>query len=653
MAHAHDLGALTWRLAGFTPHFWQAVLRDEWLTAASIAEVASLPARVPGSVQQALLEAGALPDWNVGMNALQCEWVEHRHWVYEAELPASLADAPGEATLRCAALDYSGWLYVGSELVAEFRGGHAETAVPLGPARSLAGRKLRLIFACPPGWLGYTGFTSQFTRWKARFSYSWDWMVRLVTLGVGDELTLEVTDGPGLDDPIVTAEVDADGSGRLMFEAGVRAAAGATLRLRLTGPDGLVREAENPATGPDASVEWRGLPVRLWHPNGQGEQPLYTLEAQLLDASGRRIDALGRRVGFKRVAWEPCAGAPPEATPWLCVVNGRPTFLQGINWTPIRPNFHDVRPAQYRRLLEQYRDAGVNCLRVWGGGVLEKPCFYDLCDEMGLLVWQEFPLSSSTFDNWPPGEPAAVAEMRGIAASWVKRLRGHASLLMWCGGNELSRAEGEPLISRRIPVDFDHPMIAALADVVAELDPGRRFAATSPYGPEFFGDEADTGQGKHWDVHGPWRPDAGMDAWRDIWQRDDALIRTEVGRPGASTMAILEAYAAPDATVRPTPDAPRFRRQFDAWWWAEWAAFEAEASREPLDTPEFVTWSQARQAEALAVAARACKERFPACGGFILWMGHDSFPCTANTSVIDFHGDPKPALAALAEVFRG
>jgi beta-mannosidase len=118
-------------------------------------------------------------------------------------------------------------------------------------------------------------------------------------------------------------------------------------------------------------------------------------------------------------------------------------------------------------------------------------------------------------------------------------------------------------------------------------------------------------------------------------------------------MAILEAYAAPDATVRPAPDAPRFRRPFDAWWWAEWAAFEAEAGREPLDVPEFVAWSQARQAEALAIAAGACKERFPACGGFILWMGHDSFPCTANTSVIDFHGEPKPALAALAEVFRG
>jgi beta-mannosidase len=241
--------------------------------------------------------------------------------------------------------------------------------------------------------------------------------------------------------------------------------------------------------------------------------------------------------------------------------------------------------------------------------------------------------------------------MVAIAESSVARRGHHASLVMWCGGNELHRAVGEGAARRQIPADLSHPMLHALAETVSRRDPGRRFVATSPSGPRFFGDPADFGKGVHWDVHGPWRPDAGLEEWQQYWDRDDALLRSEVGCPGASPPGILHDYCAPEAFTRPTADGPRFRRQFDGWWWMEWARFEQEHGREPGTIEEFAGWSRDRQAAALRIAAQACKSRFPRCGGIVLWMGHDSFPCSANTSVFDYHGGPKPAVDALRQVF--
>ncbi len=128
------------------------------------------------------------------------------------------------------------------------------------------------------------------------------------------------------------------------------------------------------------------------------------------------------------------------------------------------------------------------------------------------------------------------------------------------------------------------------------------------------------------------------------------FLRSETGAPGASSADIIRRFAG-DCDVMPaTPANPLWRRT--SVWWIEREQFVREHSREPESLEDYVDWSQARQARALKAAAAACKKRFPRCGGFIVWMGHDCFPCTANTSVIDFHCRPKPAALALAEVFK-
>jgi beta-mannosidase len=646
MNTTYDLSALAWRLSGWTPHYWR-ISRSLETGATPAAEILPIPARVPGSVQGALRDAGLLPDWNSGTDARLCEWVENRHWVYEANLPDEWLEPGRVARLVCQGLDYAGAVLINGRAVGEFTGSFVSHAFDLTPALAPSGNRLQIVFECAPRWLGQFGYTSRMTEWKPRFNYTWDWTSRLVQVGIWDSIALEVSDGQRLGELRCRADLDERG-GVLNMRGSAVGDRAERVRLTLTRGAEQVRAEEIPLGAFELGVAWRDLPVEAWQPNGQGAQPLYTLRATLLDGANTALDAAERRVGFKRVEWRDCAGAPAGADPWLCVVNGAPIFLQGVNWTPIRPNFADVTDDDYRRLLELYRDLGCNLLRVWGGAFLEKPVFYDRCDELGLLVWQEFPLSSSGVDNMPPDDEASVAAMSEIVESYVARRQHHVSLLLWSGGNELQVAIDGAGARVSVPIDSSPPLIARMAAIVGAADPERRFVPTSPSGPRFAADEREFGQGLHWDVHGPWGMPGTAEEWARYWQADDALFRSETGAPGASGADLIEAYRGDCAATPGTSENPLWRRTA---WWIDWPAFVAEQGREPSGLEEYVAWSQARQAEALRVAALACKARFPRCGGLLIWMGHDSFPCAGNTSIVDFWGRPKPAALALRAIF--
>ena len=388
-----------------------------------------------------------------------------------------------------------------------------------------------------------------------------------------------------------------------------------------------------------------------WWPRGEGAQALYRLEILEVSA-GRESPVLACDIGFKHVEWRPCAGAPAEALPWLCVVNGRPIFLQGVNWTPVRMSYMDTTLVEVERLVGIYREMGCNLLRVWGGSTLETPEFYAACDRAGLLVWQEFPHSSSGMDSCPPGDEAFVTTSCEVARGFIRSRRHHACLLMWCGGNELNVDELFPGGRRRVPLTRAHPVLAALAAVVAQEDPGRRFLPTSPYGPRFHSERAEFGLGLHHEVHGPWGVDgfAEPGAWESYWCDDDALFRGETGVAGASRLELIRAHAGDEAIWPPT--TPLWHHA--SGWWTQWDRLEASFAG--LDGDDalaaYVEFTRAEQAEKLAFAVRAKKAQFPRCGGFLIWMGHDAFPCLANTSIIEFDHVLKPAAHAVAAVFH-
>jgi len=645
----YDLSKLSWMLAGCVP-FFDTFARIEDIRKMDVAEVGPIVAPVPGSVQMALLNAGVIKDWNVGLNARENEWIENRDWTYQADIPDEWIRDGQEIRLHCAGLDFAGEILLNGQTVQPFEGTFTPHSADLKPHLKPSRNLLAIRFTPPPRWLGQFGYTSRMKEWKPRFNYSWDWTSRMVQTGIWDAITLEVTRGAEIAHLRCVTDADlASGKGKLDLSGSMKG--GEQVRFTLKGRERVVRTtALSPQHFAEGGVQWADLPIALWWPNGMGEQPLYELVCELLDGQGRLIDRQSRRVGFKHVEWRRTRGAAERADPYLCVVNGKETFLFGVDWTPIRPNFADLRDEDYRQRLNVYRDCGMTVLRVWGGGFLEPERFYDYCDERGLLLWQEFPLSSSGVDNYPPDDPQSVEALAHIAESYIDRRQHHVSLLLWCGGNELMDDKKGVKSPQPTLTIKHHPVVARFAEIVARKDPGRRYLPTSPYGPVGGFNLQDCGKGVFWDVHGPWNLDGPVDgAWKELWTKGDAMFHSEMGAPSASPVAIIRKYKGVLKEIPGTHENPLWNRQP---WWIDWPKFVEEKGREPGDLEEFVAWSQARQAAALTLAARMVKSRFPSCGGLIIWMGHDSFPCTSNTAIVDFEGNPKPAAIELARIFR-
>ncbi len=645
MKTLHDLSKLNWKISGWTPYFWRfANTLETGMT--SQAEISEIPAQVPGSVQSALLRAVVIDDWNTGLNARKCEWVENRHWIFSTVIPSTWFKPSSMHELICDGLDYAGWIYANGVQIGAFKSSHLPQRFTIPFDGETVDCRLQIVFDCPPRWLGQFGYTSQMTDWKPRFNYTWDWTARLVQTGIWDDIKLLVHDEAIIKEFRCYATLT-DGQGDLFVRASVPE--GSLVYLSLNRGDTVVHHDVATSQEIAAGVRWQHLLVDKWTCNGNGEQPIYTLRCSFIMHSDLEEDSIEHQVGFRSVEWASCDDSPKDADPWICCINGVPTFLQGVNWTPIRPNFADVTDEQYRSLLTGYRDMGCNLLRVWGGGFLEKEVFYNICDELGLLVWQELPLSSSGLENWPPEDPASIEALASITRSYVERRQHHPSLIIWCGGNELQGgADGSKTGGGR-PVSGAHPLIAACKAVVSALDPSRRFLPTSSSGPTFTAESRDFGKSVHWDVHGPWKLWATESEWAEYWSQDDALFRSETGAPGASPIDIITWAADSLSTMPCNEENPLWRRMS---WWIEEPEFVAQHGRPPANLAEYVDWSQERQAKALVIAASACKGRFPKCGGFLVWMGHDSFPCPANTSIVDFLGRPKPAALELQKVFH-
>ncbi len=658
MKHTYDLSGLQWTVEGYTPNLWLFErLYGGMGNNGRCIDVPSIPAPVPGSVQGALRQAGVLPNWNIGINWRDCEWVEHRHWMYRTHLPdvwlaKSSSEKQASFRLECLGLDYSGWVYVNQREAGTFKGTHLTHNFDITPYLNDADNVLEIVFDLSPRWLGQFGYTSQTREWKTRFNYTWDWSPRLVQIGIWDKISLVAVEGSEMNS--LRCMTDADpykATGSLELGGAITAGDGQMVHVSLASTEGtLIRRAEFYGPEFEQGIQWTDLPVSLWWPNLEGEQPLYQVTCVLLDKNGGEHDRLERRIGFKHVEWAPCDGAPVGADPWLCVVNGRPVFLQGVNFAPLSANFADLRRSDYEPRLKQYQEMGLNLFRINACQFLERQWFYDLCDEFGLMVWQEFPLTSSGIDNWPPEDEDSINALAEIARTFILRRRHHVSLLLWSGGNELQGDLEGHKYGMGKPCDLNHPMLKRLQEVTQALDPGHRYIPTSPSGPRAGANQAEFGKGLHWDVHGGAALGKLEDAEK-YWAEDDALFRSEIYCSGASPVELIEKYAGSFAAYPPTSDNPYWTRL--TTWWNDWNRLIPIHGCEPRDLAEYVEWSQALQATMLSREMKSCKDRFPRCGGILLWSGHDTFPLTINSSLIDFDGHFKPSAFAVAEVWHG
>jgi beta-mannosidase len=561
-------------------------------------------------------------------------WVDDCDWWYRAPVPLDLA--PGErAVLELDGVDFYSATWWGCEPLAVHRGMFSRQSLPLPPGRGPlairiwgagalparvaqpgSGAVRRLARAISPG---LEVFPDRTATTKAQFSFGWDFAPRLLTAGIWDAGRIVICRGACIEDAWVRAEpldpgdpapvrwrvrlaLQGRGSGPLQARISVRPVDG--------GPE--VASGVFPiAPGVHAAeLALEGAPCRLWWPWDQGEPYLYDVTVALEEDAGP-ADELSVTTGVRTIE----RAALPGGAPWQFVVNGRPVFLRGANWTPADVLPGRLRAADYERLVGMAQAAGLNFLRVWGGGLRETSAFWDACDRMGTLAWQELPLACTFVDHYPR-DPDYLGLLAAETGGAARLLRNHPSLLAWCGGNEINRRrEAAPL--------------AAIASALAREDPATPWIPSSP----------SDGEIHNWQV---WH---GYAPWTDLLQVQAPFV-SEFGMqapPVEETLAEVYPGGAPERLDDPAWEQRKGQPAKLSHYTGGRQAPGA-AARE---------LSQRVQAAALQAGIEACRLRRmeasaagPPCGGVAFWQLNEPWPAV-SWSVIDHAGRPKPGYEAV------
>lgn len=373
---------------------------------------------------------------------------------------------------------------------------------------------------------------------------------------------------------------------------------------------------------------------QLWYPNGDGGQPLYPVTCSICDGEDRVIYAVTKHVGIRSFAYAHNEREHNGALPYTFVVNGKKTFVKGVNITPLDHIYGNVTRSQYEYLITAMVNAGINMVRVWGGGLIEKEIFYDLCDENGILIWQEFIQSSSGIDNKPCEEDKFLKLLEANAKAAVLEKRNHTALMVYSGGNELMEEADRP-------VSISNKNISMLKSIVEAYDGTRLFLPTSASGPrEFITRE----KGVSHDVHGNWRYEGNPEHY-ELYGQSDNLFHSEFGMDGTSSVKSLKKFL-PEESRKPTLMSGDLNWQHHGEWWGTYlrdVEMFGEIEKTKQNLMLFTKCSQFMQSEGLRFMIEADRRRAFQNSGTIIWQLNEPWPNASCTSLMDYFGETKSA----------
>lgn len=585
--------------------------------ASATEEYAVLPGE---SIYDTLLRCGVIEDPMLDVNSYHCEWVANRWWVYRARI-----SVPTDSRLCFEGVDGAFSVYYNNRFLGRHYNSFVPFTVDLSAYAGTSGTLLVMV-ECPEENLNQSGYTSKITAQRTRYDFKWDFCPRLVSLGLVAPVVLQT--GPELE-----ARIVADPSGAVSVEySGKNMPDKSRVRFELDGQtvetcgaSGCLRlQVENP---------------RLWYCNGAGEAALYRGTLSVV-AGEETLWQRDYNVGFREVRFVENEDAPAGSLPYTLTVNGEKIYIKGVNFVPIEMSRAKMTEEKYRTLLTLAKEMHVNLIRIWGGGLIETETFYNQCDRLGLLVWQDFPQSSSGIDNCATVIPAGIEALKATAESAVKRLRNHPSLAVYCGGNEL--------MDNWVPLDFSHPNLAALKEIVDRLDGTRAMFPTTASGPNSALKPTLFGQGLHHDVHGPW-DFTGSPQHYDLYNRSDCLLHGEFGVDGFCNPSAIEKMLTP-AQRNLSYIAENYVWRHKAEWWNQMPRTE-EIFGKAADVAEQIALSQYLQAEALRYAVEANRRRAFRNSGSIIWQFDEPYPNLCCTNLVDYFCQPKAAYYAVRQAY--
>lgn len=627
------------------------------------------PATIPSEVHTDLQAAGLIPDPFFADNEKRLQWIGEQDWEYRTTL------RPEASILACQHIEL---VFDGLDTFAEvtlnghpllkadnmFRAWRADIRPLLHPGDN----ELRVLFHSPyrvmslvlaalpyilPG-SGYEAYdpakgiypVGHYIR-TAGYEYGWDWGPKLVTMGIWRPVRIEAWDNVRItnlhiEQTSVTAE-----RALLTAEIDVEAASAGkvTLDLNLSSTAGHLGEGVSVHGGEtlDAGLNHLKYSLRIehprrWFPAGYGAQDRYRISLELKNEKGAKLlDSAHETIGLRSVELR----RQPDSwgVSFAFVVNGIPIFAKGANVIPMDSFPARITPQRERALLTAARDANMNMLRMWGGGYYQTDSFYEIADELGLMVWQEFAFGGGMV----PGDKAFQDNVRQEAIEQVKRLRDHPSVVLWCGNNEVETAWDSwddrldfkkqigPDQRERVWQDYIVMFCDILKSVVVQDGGGVPYWPSSP-GANF---EDRAGNSRNGDMHywNVWSGGAPIDDYRKVETR----FLSEYGFQGMPDLATVRAFAGNEEslTAPALANHERFLHGFDRI--QHYLDQETGPAR---DFASFDYLSQFVQAEAIQTEAEHLRSQMPRAMGSLYWQLNDCWPVVSWAS-IDYYGRPK------------
>ena len=641
-----DLGAATWTFQQL-PSEGQAA--PHWL-----------PARVPGRVHTDLLAHGLIDDPFHGCNELDLQWIERADWhhrcdfevdpeLFEHEQLEPVFDGldtvatvrlNGHVVLRCENMFHRHRLGVKSRL----QGGRNRMEIGFGSAVDDVQTRRQAFKADerndPVG--------GRYRLRKQQCQFGWDWGPRCVTVGVWQPARLEAWSGNRLASVQLKQSHFVNGKVTLQVEpslARLDAQARYAVRVELAG-EGVISCPSAPASALHFEIP---APQRWW-PAGQGAQPLYTVSVELLGAgsgpsSAPVLDRWEGRVGLRTItldqAEDGLAQADSESQARFGLrVNGRLIFAKGANWVPAHSFAAGLVRADYAPLLQAARDAHMNMVRLWGGGIYEHDAFYDLCDELGLLVWHDFMFACCLY----PADEPFVASVRREVGDQVRRIRHHASLALWCGDNEIIMINARALQDPKRQQAYLKLFAEAIPQSLREFDPLTPYLHASPALP-LPGGHAQTLLPSHdahdWEV---WHARKPVEHYEGTRHR----FVSEFGMQSYPSLPVAKTFCPPDQLDIGSPVFQNHQKNTGGN--ATILDDTLRLYRTQADCGALAYLSQLNQAWCMEVVVEHFRRSQPYTLGALYWQLNDCWP-VASWSRLEFGGRWKARHCAARRFF--
>ncbi|KAI0717520.1 glycoside hydrolase [Cerioporus squamosus] len=624
----------------------------------------------PSEVHVELLKAGRIPDPFLGFNEHDVQWIADSEWLYLTRF-----DVPEkERSSRSGELVFEGLdticdVYLNGKKIlyadnmfrtwkvaldkAHLQKTDNVLLLHFKSAKKLA-KELEKQFGRVRAGSTNLGDPSRVYVRKAQYGWRWDWGPELMTCGPYRAIAL-ITYNTRIESVNTRAHVSAAPALYPSLKVDIAIAGDASAvkgaKVVLRSLDGTVVNEEEAKKIGNGAVNWDLKDkVELWWPVGYGSQPLYDVEINLLGESDALLDTLTKRIGFRHVQLiqEPLEEADRygKGSTFLFEVNGVRMFMGGSNWIPAHNFLTQLKADNYRAWLTLLRDGNQNMVRLWGGGVYEPDVFYDICDELGVLVWQDFQFACGVY----PAHDEFVQSVKQEAIDNVKRLRHHPSMALFCGNNEdyqmILQWGDVPELPARVLYEDVFP------SVISELcDPPIPYHRGSPYG------------GKGWDTADPTIGDVHQ--W-DIWGGKEwpwqeypfhgGRFVSEFGIPAFPDVKTVDYWL--DGNTKDRWAQSKSMAQHDRAGAHErrFAIVMNENFRLTSDLETHIYNTQIMQSEAVSLAYRTWRREWRGKGkqftaGVLVWQLNDCWP-VVSWAIADFFLRAKPVYYSIARELK-